>query len=640
MANGNDTRRLAVILAADIVGYSRLMEADESGTLAQLRTHRKELIDPKIDEYGGRIVKTTGDGMLVEFASAADAVQHAVDVQRAMAQRNASVPADKRIVFRIGINLGDIIVEGEDILGEGVNIAARLEESCEPGGVRISGKVHAEVAGKLDLAFEDLGDQTAKNLEAPVRTYRVVLEGGAAVAAPSVAKSPARARSPWLVPAAVAAVAVIAVIAVAAWQTTRDDDIQTATTSEDAAEQPAALALPDKPSIAVLAFDNLSGDADQEYFSDAISEAIITALAQVPNLFVIARNSSFHYKGTATNVTQVARELAVRWVLEGSVQRQGDRVRVIAQLIDGPADAHLWQKTFDREETDIFALQDDITRLVVTEIANEVRYTTHTEGTRNVEAWDLMIRAKMLFLDGTVAGNAESIATALKAIELDPEYARAYAILAWARNFNRQLGLSDGRENTRQIVEGLARKSVELDETDYYTRWTLASMLQGQAKFDEADVEFQKAIALNPNEPDILALMSWGQNFQGHPAKAVQMMLDAMRGNPFHPPWYASFLALYYYGAKDYENAIGRSKEVAEFLPAFFAPHAVMAASYAQLGQQKEAEAHAALAVQKNPKFLIANFPPGVDVMDETGRNHWAEGLRKAGLTAGPQATN
>ena len=284
-------------MAADIVGYSHLMEADESGTLAQLKTHRKELIDPKIAEYGGRIVKTTGDGMLVEFTSASDAVQQAVDVQRAMAQRNASVPADKRIVFRIGINLGDIIVEGDDIFGEGVNFAARLEESCEPGGVNISGKVHAEVAGKLDLAFDDLGEQAAKNIDKPIRTYRVVLDGGAAVAAPAPVTKPGSARSPWLVPAAVAAVLVIAVVAVAAWQTNRDDGApQVAATSADqaapVAQEREAPPLPDKPSIAVLAFDNLSGDPDQEYFSDANSESIITALAQVPNLFVIARKGN------------------------------------------------------------------------------------------------------------------------------------------------------------------------------------------------------------------------------------------------------------------------------------------------------------------------------------------------------------
>ena len=638
MGDGRDERRPAVILAADIVGYSHLMEADESGTLAQLKTHRKELIDPKIAEYGGRIVKTTGDGMLVEFTSASDAVQQAVDVQRAMAQRNASVPADKRIVFRIGINLGDIIVEGDDIFGEGVNIAARLEESCEPGGVNISGKVHAEVAGKLDLAFDDLGEQAAKNIDKPIRTYRVVLDGDAAVAAPAPVTKPGSARSPWLVPAAVAAVLVIAVVAVAAWQTNRDDGApQVAATSADqaapVAQEREAPPLPDKPSIAVLAFDNLSGDPDQEYFSDAISESIITALAQVPNLFVIARNSSFHYKGTATNVTQIAEELGVRYILEGSVQRQGDRVRVIAQFIDGRGDQHLWQQTFDREANDLFALQDDITRRVVTDIANEVRYAGHTTGTRNIEAYDLGVQAKMLFL-------REAVALGLRAIELDPEYGRANAYLAWARWRNWITGWGEGPEDTIEHASELAQKAVDLDDTDYYSHWTLGYMLSFQGRLDAALDAYDVAANLNPNEPDILALIASLETFKGNHDEAVRKTEAAMRGNPFYPSWYADGLALYLYFARDYEGAIAAAEESLGLTPTAFIAHVYLAASYAQLGQMEEAEAEAAKALQKNPKYTISNALARLPLVNPADREHYREGMLKAGLPEGPEATN
>src|SRR5215469_14264740 len=301
-------RRLTAILAADVAGYSRLMGADEEGTLAQLKTHRRDLLDPKINEHRGRIVKTTGDGMLVEFASAVDAVRCAVAVQRGMAALNSEVAEDRRIEFRVGVNVGDIIIDGGDIFGDGVNVAARLESLAEPGGICVSGRVQEDTRGKVDIAFEDLGEQQLKNIAWPVRVYRVRVDG--------LAKSPPM------------------------------------------------LPLPSKPSIAVLPFQNMSGDTEQEYFADGMAEDIITMLSRSQSLFVIARNSSFAYKGRSVDVKQIARELGVRYVLEGSVRRGGNRVRITAQLVDAVTGNHLWAERYDRDLTDIFAIQDEITESV------------------------------------------------------------------------------------------------------------------------------------------------------------------------------------------------------------------------------------------------------------------------------------
>ncbi len=338
----HEERRLTTILAADVVGYSRLMAADEGGTFAQLKTHRKELIGPKIAEYSGRVVKLMGDGTLMEFGSVVDAVHFAVDVQRAMAERNAEVPEDQRITYRIGINIGDIIVEGDDIYGDGVNVAARLEALAEPGGICISRTVFNHVRNKVALAFEDLGELQVKNIPDPVRVYRVDLS-------------------------------------------------RTDTDSVGWSPDTGSLPLPDKPSIAVLPFENMSGDPEQEFFADGMAEEIITALSRYRWFFVIARNSSFTYKGHAVDVKQVAKELGVRYVLEGSVRKAGDRVRVTAQLIDASTGNHIWAERYDRELDDIFALQDEITQTIVTAIEPELGAVEQERARRkppdNLDAW-------------------------------------------------------------------------------------------------------------------------------------------------------------------------------------------------------------------------------------------------------------
>lgn len=382
-------RRLTAILAADVAGYSRLMGADEEGTLAQLKAHRRTLVDPNITEHRGRIVKTTGDGMLVEFASVVDALRCAVEVQQGMAKRNAQVPQDKRIDFRVGINVGDIIIEPHDIYGDGVNIAARLEGIAEPGGICVSARVQEDAQGKLEIAFEDAGEQQLKNIARAVRVYRVRLSGAAQGQRP-------------------------------------------------------ALPLPDKPSIAALPFQNMSGDPEQEYFADGVVEEIITALSRFRNLFVIARNSSFTYKGRAVDVKQVGRELGVRYVLEGSVRKTASRVRITGQLIDASTGAHLWADRFDGELEDIFDVQDNVTMNVVGAIAPKLEQAEIERAKRKptavLDAYDLYLRALSQVHKMTPETLAEAISLSKIALQLDPQYAAAAGLVAWCRGIQRGQG--------------------------------------------------------------------------------------------------------------------------------------------------------------------------------------------------------
>src|SRR4051812_35021632 len=416
-------RRLAAVLAADVAGYSRLMGADEEGTVARLKSLRKTLIDPKIAEHRGRIVKTTGDGMLVEFASAVDAARCAVEVQRDMAGQNVEVPQDSRIEFRIGIHVGDIIIDNDDIFGDGVNIAARLEGIAEPGGVCISDDAHRQVRGKVDFSYADMGLQALKNIAEPMHVWRMRLAGGPASVAFQSYTMPAQ-----------------------------------------------SLALPDRPSIAVLPFQNMSGDAEQEYFADGIAEDIITALSRFKSLFVIARNSSFTYKGKAVDIKQVGRELGVRYVLEGSVRKAAGKVRITGQLIDASSGVHLWADRFDGSLEDIFELQDQVTSSVVGAVAPKLEEAeierAHRKPTEMLDAYDYYLRGLAKISQYTRPTNAEALRFFNDAIALDPDYASAHAMATRCITLKRQNGwLTDP---AREVSEGLrlARRALELGRED------------------------------------------------------------------------------------------------------------------------------------------------------------------------------
>src|SRR5215475_913159 len=421
MSEARVERRLAAILAVDVAGYSRLMGANEEGTLAALRVVRRELGDPKIAEHRGRIVKTTGDGLLAEFASVVDAVRCAVEVQREMIARNAAAPAERRIEFRMGINVGDIIIEDGDIFGDGVNIAARLEALAEPGGVCLSAAAHEQVRDRLDIAFDDLGEQQVKNIIRPVRTYRVALGGSSRAALPVEAPLP----------------------------------------------------LPDKPSLAVLPFQNLTGDAEQEYFVDGMVEEITTAISRLPWLFVIARNSAFTYKGKPFDVKQVAQELGVRYVLEGSVRKAGNRVRITGQLIDTTTGAHIWADRFDGALDDIFELQDHVASGVAGAIEPKLRQSEIERASRkptaNLTAYDLYLRALAQSYRLTEEGVAEAVVLARQALPIDPSYAPAAALVGWCRVVQRGRGW--GALSDDDIAEAclLARQALEAERDDAET---------------------------------------------------------------------------------------------------------------------------------------------------------------------------
>ncbi|SEC69255.1 adenylate cyclase [Rhizobiales bacterium GAS188] len=492
MANERVERRLAAILAADVAGYSRLMGADEEGTLAQLKACRRELVDPKITEFRGRIVKTTGDGMLVEFSSVVDAVRCADEVQHGMAERNLEVPSDRRIEFRVGINLGDIIIDGDDIYGDGVNIAARLENLAEPGGLCVSRVVRDQVRDKLDLTFEDMGERQVKNIARPVRVFRI---------APPVTGRPAASTEP-------------------------------------------ALVLPDKPSIAVLPFANLSDDPEQEYFADGMVDEIITALSHMHCLFVIARNSSFAYKGMAVDVKQVGRELGVRYVLEGSVRKAANRVRMIGQLIDATTGAHIWADRFEGALDDIFDLQDQVAASVVGAIAPELEPAEieriKRKPTADLDAYDCYLRGTASVYLWTRETNEEALRLFYKAIELDPDFAAPYAFATWCYCFRKSNSWVIDNEQEIAETSRLARRAVELGKDDAFALcWAGYSLAYVVGELDYGAALIDRALQFNPNLARAWNLSGWVRIWLGEPEVAIEHLTRAMRLSPLDPAFHS-----------------------------------------------------------------------------------------------------
>jgi TolB-like protein/class 3 adenylate cyclase len=617
MADTHPERRLAAILAADVVGYARLIEQDEAATLAALRELRQRVIDPLLAEHKGRIVKLMGDGALVEFASVVDAVACAVAVQQ------AEVPPKRRIVFRIGINLGDVVVEGEDLLGDGVNIAARLEQLCEPGGVLISGTAYDHLQGRLGLPIEDAGEQRVKNIERPVRAYRVRLDGTAARF--NLRRLPRFGRR-------TAAAAIILFLLVAAaggwwWRVS----------------EPTDPPLPDKPSIAVLPFTNMSGDPTQEYFSDGITEDIITALAQSEGLFVIARNSSFAYKGKTVDVRQVGRELGVRYVLEGSVQRSGKRLRITAQLIDAFIGAHTWTERWDREMSDLFAVQDEIARKIagsIGAIGAGHGVLREAELGRVGQLSDDELRAYDLFLRGITAvdtfskeGNERGRSLLEQAVALDLRYGRAWGKLAWTHiiDFNARWSADPVASLEKGIAT--AEAGVRADPSSAWPQWSLGAALSFKGRLAEAREAYERAITLNPNDADVICDYGWLLAYLGEPQVGQKHIAEAMRLNPRYPDWYLFNLGQVSYLAGDYEGAI---RALVRASPDFPPVRVFMAASHAMLGRDAEARAEIAAALKLNPTLTLANADDGGGPFRPEDLERFLAALRRAGLPDPP----
>ena len=586
MAEDRVERRLAAVWAGDIAGYSRLMGVDEEGTLRQLKAHRKELVDPKITEHRGRIVKTTGDGMLLEFVSVVDAVRCAVDIQRGMFERNASVPTDKRIEFRIGINVGDIIIDGDDIFGDGVNVAARLETLADPGGIMVSSVVHDQVRDKLSFGFDDMGEQSVKNISRPIGVHRVSL----------------------------------------------------ADTAPLAAAQPAAAlnASSTRPSIAVLPFANMSGDPEQEYFADGISEDIITGLSKLRWFFVIARNSSFAYKGKAVEVKRAARELGVRYVLEGSVRKGGNRVRITAQLIDAATGNHIWADRYDGDLTDVFALQDEITKKVVAALEPKL---LEAEGIRSqnrspedLGAWDMVIHANSLFWRLTKTEGEAAIALLRKAVERYPDYAPAYSMLAFAMLVSRLLGWTLIAPQVKEAAS-LAARAAELDDSDPWAHLALGYAAHMMRRTEDAQQEFQRAIDLNPNFAAAYGYFGFTLTMVGRSDEAIAYLEQAIRMSP-QDPQNAIFnmaMAVAHFLASRYAEAISFARKAIQQRDGVTSAHRIYIASLAQAGQIEEARMALQHLRELMPNISIAWCEQHVPYLPGPMAK-FLDGLRKAGL--------
>jgi adenylate cyclase len=540
MSDARVERRLAAILAVDVAGYSRLMEADEEGTLAALRSLRQELSDPKIAEHRGRIVKTTGDGLLVEFASVVDAVRCAIEIQRGMAGRNAMVAAERRIEFRIGINLGDIIAEAGDIFGDGVNIAARLEGLAEAGGICVSAAAHEQVRDKIDVAFDDMGEQRVKNIARPIRVFRTARVG-------------------------------------------------------DRAQPPLETPLPDRPSIAVLPFQNLSGDPEQEYFADGVVEEIITALSRIRWLFVIARNSSFTYRGQAIDVKRVGRELGVRYVLEGSVRKGGNRVRVTAQLIDATSGVHVWAERYDRDLNDLFAVQDEITASVAGVIEPALAEAEQQRALRKpperLDAWEAYQRGLWHFYKYGSEENKAAQTFFRQAIALDPNFAPGHYGYALAQFLDNWLYSTAAFPDVIGSSLEEARLAVALDDKDAMAHSVLGWMLFGRGEGDAANAEGRRALALNPNSAFVMGALGATLAQTGHHAEAIDLLSRAMRASPHDPLFWAYMFwtgsAEFYSG--DFAAASETMREVIRLRPGHASAHHNLIACLAYLGRLDEA---------------------------------------------------
>jgi TolB-like protein/class 3 adenylate cyclase len=591
MAEALVERRLAAILAADVAGYSRLMGADEVGTLAALKAHRREIVDSTIAAHKGRIVKTTGDGMLVEFASAVDAVTCAVAVQEKMANRSPE-GAEPRILFRIGINVGDIIIDGDDIFGDGVNVAARVENECEPGGVCLSDDAYRQVRGKAALAFNDLGERSLKNIDRPVRIYAVrpaAHSGAAAVQSPVEADKP--------------------------------------------------LQLPDKPSIAVLPFQNMSGDPEQEYFADGMVEEIITALSRTRWLFVIARASSFTYKNRAIDVKQVGRELGVRYVLEGSVRKAGNRVRIAGQLIDTSTRAHLWADRFDGELADIFDLQDQITGNVVGAIAPKLERAeierAMRKRTENPDAYDYFLRGMAVFYQWTREANNEALSLFYKAIELDGNFSAAYGLAARCYARRKSAGWVTDRAYDIAETTRLGRLAAELGRDDAVALFGAGIALAFVVgNLDDGDALIDRAVALNPNLAAAWIFSGWVKAWVGKPEMAIEREARAMRLSPHDPQIYnmqAATAAAHFFAGR-FEEALSWAEISIREQPDYIPSEAVAAASAALAGHPAAAAKSMARLRHLMPELRLSNLTDFFPIRRREDFERWADGLRRAGL--------
>ena len=626
-------RKLTAILSADVKGYSRLMGADEEATLRTLQEY-KEVMASSIQHHRGRIVGTAGDNVLAEFASVVDAVQCAVEIQQVLRAKNALLPETRQMEFRIGINLGDVIEEGDSIYGDGVNIAARLESIAEAGGICISESAYQQIENKLPLRYDYMGEHEVKNIAKPVRVYCARIE---ADAAPSKLGKEKKHVGKRLSKAALAIVAVVVIAgAVMLYQfVLRPSPPKTEVASKDKM----ALPLPDVPSIAVLPFVNMSEDPKQEFLSDAITESIITALSKAPRLFVIARNSTFTYKGKPVKVKQVSEELGVRYVLEGSVQRSGDRVRITAQLIDALTGNHIWAERYDHDPKDIFALQDEITtkimravRVELTEGEQALSVEKYYRGKQGLDCYLKIMEGSKYQELFTFEGNERARRIAEEAIAMCPEVPKAYQLLATVNTNEYFLGSSKSPQESIAKAFELTQKALAMDDTHPGFHSYLSVIYGLKREYDKAIAEAERGMELAPSAAGTHYLYGVTLHYVGRPQEAIPELQKAIRLNPHCRAEYYWNLGHAYVLAGRYEEAIPAYKKALQRSPNSPIPHIWLAGTYSMMGREKEARAEAAEVLRINPKWSIESWKKNLMFKDQSAIDPFCVALRKAGL--------
>jgi adenylate cyclase len=631
MAAGRVKRKLTAMLSADVKGYSRLMGEDEAQTVKTLTAYR-EIMTGLIKQHRGRVIDSPGDNLLATFTSVVDAVQCSVAVQKELQTRNAELRQNRRMEFRIGVNLGDVIVEGERIYGDGVNIAARLEGLAEAGGICISRTAYDQVKNKLELGYEYLGEHSVKNIAEPVHVYRVLMEPEAAG---KVFGEKVVVGKKWR---RIAMVAVALLIVATGGLTAWNFYLQKSRRMEPASVDKMAYPLPDKPSIAVLPFDNLSGVPDQDYLADGITENIITALSYIPEIFVIARNSTFTYKGKAVKAQEVAEDLGVRYILEGSVQRAGDRVRIIAQLIDAASGRHLWADRYDRGLQDLFALQDEITLKIVIALQVKLSVGVQTRLGRktmpNFEAWSYYVRGYGHMKRHTKADNAKARELFERAASLAPGYAMVFTALGWTHFDDAFHGWSESREESLLRAVELAKKALALDDSDPMIHALWGAIYLRQGRYDQAIAEGERSVALGPNQADPHFLLAMYLSHTGRYKEAVPLIRKAMRLNPYYPSTYLELLSRVYLQMGEYEEAVEAFKMLVVREPHRIVGHVGLAIAYIRLGRNEQARSEVAEVLRLFPEFSLEVHRKQLHlmVMNPAIVESDIEALREAGL--------
>jgi len=619
-------RKLAAILSTDVVGYSRLMEDDEEATIQSINAYRKS-ISTLVEQHRGRVVDTTGDNLMAEFSSVVDAVQCAVETQKEISERNADLPENRRMLFRIGVNLGDIVEEDDKIYGDGVNIAARLESLAEAGGICISRTAYGQVKNKLNLGYEYLGEHSVKNISEPVHVYKVLMDADAAGKVIGEKRQEKRR----MTLAAVIAL-IIGLGGLAGWYLYIEQTKRIA----PASVEKMAFPLPDKPSIAVLPFDNLSGDPDQDYFSDGLSEEIITALSKVPRMFVIARNTTFTYKGQAVKVQQVAEELGVRYVLEGSIRKYENKIRITAQLIDATAGHHLWAERYDRDLKDIFALQDEITMKILSEL--ELRLTEgeqaliYRRGTNNLQVYLKFLQAVHYVRNTNPGDNRKARKIIEDIISIEPNYAMAYGLLGETYMMDVWFG------TTKSPIDSLRKAASMLEKALYFDK-SLGAPYAILGHINVLKREWEKgislgyqAIELEPNGANSHYHLGMGLNFADRSEEAIPILKKAIRLNPVASGLYVHHIAIAYRMMEQYDKAVEYGEKAVQRSPNYHFAHLNLAACYLLAGREEEARAEAKEVIRLNPGFSLVKFAKTVPLKNQEELKRFIAALRRSGL--------